>query len=75
MVHAEQPFDLWVGLNGSWIPVEVKSSEKAPLKPSQRDFIESCHVHKLPYFVIRDLDDVPVLLGSSSLAGKRTGSG
>lgn len=58
VVEIEHPTDLLVGYNGFWVPVEVKSSQKAKIQPSQKKFRELCRDRKLGCIFLVTLGDV-----------------
>lgn len=53
-----QPVDLLVGWQGGWSLVEVKSSPRAKIQPSQKDFLSQCEKANVPMFLISSLEDV-----------------
>lgn len=58
VVEIEHPVDLLVGYNGFWVPVEVKSSQKAKIQPSQKAFRQKCKDHNLAVIFLMSLGDV-----------------
>ncbi len=58
VVEIEHPTDLLVGYNGFWTPVEVKSSPKAKIQPSQKKFRQRCQDHNLGIIFLMSLGDV-----------------
>ena len=77
VVEIEHPTDLLVGYNGFWTPVEVKSSPKAKIQPSQKAFAEHCQAHNLGVIFLMSLGDVDYWFplkspGSSKAATKGT---
>lgn len=53
-----QPVDLLVGYRGVLSLVEVKASQRANIRPSQRVCLDQCSTLKLPCYLIYDLDQV-----------------
>lgn len=58
VVLIEHPVDLLVGYRGEWSLVEVKSSQKAKIRPSQRAFLDQCQAAKVNCILMTHLDDV-----------------
>ena len=59
VVEIEHPLDLLVGYGGAWCLVEVKSSPKAKIRPSQKAFVAQVQAQDLPAIFIytpADLD-------------------
>jgi hypothetical protein len=38
--------------------VEVKAGPRSKIQPSQQDFLDQCQAHRVPCFLMDDLDDV-----------------
>ncbi len=60
VVEIEHPLDLLVGYDGQWVLVEVKSSPKAKIRPSQKAFVNQVMAQDLPAVFIFSLNDVDV---------------
>ncbi len=58
VVEIEHPVDLLVGWRGDWILVEVKSSRKAKVRPSQKAFVAQVIAQSLPAIFIFDMADL-----------------
>ncbi len=58
VVEIEHPVDLLVAYKSVWCLVEVKSSHRAKIQPSQKKFLDQCGRARVPCFLICDLDDV-----------------
>jgi len=58
VVEIEHPVDLLVGWRGDWILVEVKSSRKAKIRPSQKAFVAQVNSQNLPAIIIFDKKDL-----------------
>ena len=58
VVEIEHPVDLLVGWRGDWILVEVKSSRKAKIRPSQKAFVDQVNAQNLPAIIIFDKKDI-----------------
>ena len=58
VVEIEHPLDLLVGFDGAWCLVEVKSSPKAKIRPSQKAFVEQVQSQNLPAMFVRTMDDL-----------------
>ena len=60
VVEIEHPLDLLVGYHGAWCLVEVKSSPKAKIRPSQQAFVDQVQAQNLPAMFIFTLSDVDI---------------
>jgi len=60
VVEIEHPLDLLVGYAGAWCLVEVKSSPKAKIRPSQQAFVDQVQAQNLPAIFIYSPDDVDI---------------
>ncbi len=64
------PVDLLVGWHGTWVLVEVKSSPRARIRPSQKAFQDQCREHGTPMIFLFSLDDVDHFFPTSELGKK-----
>ena len=58
VVEIEHPTDLLVGYRERWVLVEVKSSLKAKIRPSQKAFVAQVTAQALPAIFVFSLQDV-----------------
>lgn len=52
------PVDLLVGYREAWVLAEVKSSRRAKVQQSQKDFLEQAQKHHVPMVFLHDQHDV-----------------
>ncbi len=71
VVEIEHPVDLLVGWQGSWVLVEVKSSRRAKIRPSQKAFVDQVNSQNLPAIIIFGKKDLDNWFPETSELGKK----
>jgi len=72
VVEIEHPVDLLVGYDSAWWLVEVKSSPKAKIRPSQQAFVDQVNAQNLPAIIIFDKKDLDNWFPKTSELDKNT---
>jgi hypothetical protein len=66
------PLDGWIFVRGVWKVVEIKLPEREgtihEYTPLQKRFMSWCELHRAPYYVWRDADDVMRTMGATVAA-------